>query len=141
MKARLLACAAAGLACAFPGLAGAQAPPYAVVASARSVGFEVVSTPMRRGPVYIMLAVNRYGMRVSMTADARSGRILSVTRPYDDPASGARKVAAQPPRAHSGESAGQVTRPVPDAPLAKAAESAPSPSPAKPVMVPIAPLE
>jgi hypothetical protein len=70
MKARLLACAAAGLASAFPGVATAQAPPYAVVASARSVGFEVISTPVRRGPVYIMLAVNRSGMRVSMTCRA-----------------------------------------------------------------------
>jgi hypothetical protein len=48
-----------------------------------------------------MLAVNRYGMRVSLTADARSGRILSVTPPYGDPAPGARKVTAQLPRAYS----------------------------------------
>jgi hypothetical protein len=96
---------------------------------------------MRRGPIYIMLAVNRYGMRVNITADAGSGRILSVTRPHDDPAPGARKVTAHRPRDYSGESAGQVTRPASDVPLAKAAESVLSPSPAKPVMVPIAPLE
>jgi hypothetical protein len=99
MKAWLLACAAAGLSYAFPVMAGAQVsgtmrsarhgpapPPYAAVASARSLGFEPINDPMRRGSVYIIRAVNPQGMRVRIIADGRSGRILSLTRPHDGPA-------------------------------------------------------
>jgi hypothetical protein len=100
------------------------------------VGFEPINDPMRRGSAYIMRAVNHEGMRVRIVADARSGRILSVTRPHDDRAPSARKVAAQSLTRPS-ESAGKV----PDAPIAKPPESAPSPTSEKPVMVPIAPLE
>jgi hypothetical protein len=119
-----------------PSGVGPPPPPYAAVASARSVGFEPINGPMRRGSVYIMRAVNHQGMWVRVIADARSGRILSVTRAHDDPAHGARKVAAQP-RTLPSEFADKV----PDALIAKPAESAPSPTPEKPVMVPIAPLE
>jgi hypothetical protein len=149
MKAWLLACAAAGLSYAFPVMAGAQVsgtmrsarhgpapPPYAAVASARSLGFEPINDPMRRGSVYIIRAVNPQGMRVRIIADGRSGRILSLTRPHDGPAPGARKVAVQP-RTRASE----FTDKVPDALIAKPAESAPSPTLEKPVMVPIAPLE
>jgi hypothetical protein len=244
MKARLLACAAAGLACAFPVAVFAQgsgadasrpygaappppyaagAPPYAaavpalpareIVASARSAGFEPLHDPVRRGPVYVMRAVNRQGIRVRLMADARSGRILSISRPFAGPAVSAyesapppppppryqpylsgrgysedaplppgdvpnyrpdpnlglppvdgregrlmppgrgptlstKKVAGQPPlpRSRPGETA-EVTGSVPEAraaaapPPVQSPPTEPNPMPAKPQMVPIAPLE
>jgi hypothetical protein len=149
MKAGLLACAAAGLAFAFPVMGDAQVagtvrssglapppPPYAAVASARSEGFEPINGPIRRRSVYVVRGVNHHAMRVRIMADARRGGVLSVTRPHDDLTPGARKLAAQPPTPPS-EFAGKM----PNALIAKPAESAPSPRPEKPVMVPIAPLE
>lgn len=240
MKARLFACAAAGLACAFPVAAPAQVsgadaarpygagpppsyatgpnatgfagtvPPEQVLANVRAAGWQPLSRPVLRGPVYYMRVANRRNFELRVAVDARSGRIVSATRLAFDPprptgsgyAAGpapapapryepyvrgagyseeapvprgdvpidsrpmppdsppvppmgrapgygspppAKKVAAQPPlpRARPGDSA-EVTGSVPEAPAAKPAESAPSaanPVPAKPTMVPIAPLE
>jgi hypothetical protein len=121
MKPRLLACAAAGLACTFPGLAGAQ-----------------VSVPLDQ--------ITAIG--------ARSGRVLSATRiahklpartasehgpaPQPQPSVIGRGYSEAPPAVLSVESRTMPPGTMPDAPDAKL-ESAPSP--AKPVMVPIAPLE
>jgi hypothetical protein len=251
VKARLLACAA-GFVCAFPLAAGAQVtganparpysagpppsyapgpPPFGdavsareIAAGARSAGFELLTEPVRRGPVYVMRAVNRQGIRVRILADAHSGRILAVNRvlmgpvvgeaappppppqpryqpylsgrgyyenaplppgdvptyrpdaslgpptmearpnPERAPAYGTpqpgKKVAARPPapRARPGDTPGEVTgsvtapaanpvtgpvaaAPAPAAKPAETAPSAPNPVPAKPQMVPIAPLE
>jgi hypothetical protein len=53
MKSRLLTCAAAGLACTFPGLAGAQVsmPLDQITANVRAAGLQPLSRPMLRGAV------------------------------------------------------------------------------------------
>jgi hypothetical protein len=116
MKARLLACAAAALACAFPVAAGAQVsgadaarpygagpppsyatgpnasgfaavvPPEQIAANVRAAGWQPLSRPVLRGPVYYMRAANRRNFELRVAIDARSGRIISATRlPFDQP--------------------------------------------------------
>ena len=106
MKARLLACAA--VACAFPAVAGAQAPyaagpppsaypggpdvngfaaavpPEQVIASVRAAGFAPLSRPVLRGAVYYMRA-SRRNVEVRVAIDARSGRVLSAKQLAFDP--------------------------------------------------------
>jgi hypothetical protein len=61
-------------------LVGEMLPPRDVVARVRSAGFNPVSRPVQRGPVYVVFAVDRYFMNVRVTVDARSGRVMAVTR-------------------------------------------------------------
>jgi hypothetical protein len=116
VKARLLAGAVAGLACAFPVGAGAQvsgadagrpygaqpfasgppayagSPRYAlpsdqISANVRAAGLEPLSRPVLRGAVYYLRAVNRARTEMRVAIDARSGRVLSATRvAYEPPA-------------------------------------------------------
>jgi hypothetical protein len=116
VKARLFACAVAGLACAFPVGAGAQVsgadagrpygaqpfasgpPAYAggpryalpsdqISANVRAAGLEPLSRPVLRGAVYYLRAVNRARTEMRVAIDARSGRVLSATRvAYEPPA-------------------------------------------------------
>jgi hypothetical protein len=112
VKARLLAGAVAGLACAFPVGAGAQdagrpygAQPFAsgppaygggpryalpsdqISANVRAAGLEPLSRPVLRGAVYYLRAVNRARAEMRVAIDARSGRVLSATRvAYEPPA-------------------------------------------------------
>jgi hypothetical protein len=110
VKARLLAGAVAGLACAFPVGAGAQdagrpygaqpfasgppayagGPRYAVPsdqisANLRAAGLEPLSRPVLRGAVYYLRAVNRARTEMRVAIDARSGRVLSATRVANEP--------------------------------------------------------
>jgi hypothetical protein len=55
-------------------------PPYEIIASVRSAGFQPLSRPLRRGPVYVLFAADRYLVDVRVIVDARSGRVLSATR-------------------------------------------------------------
>jgi hypothetical protein len=142
VKAQLLACAAFGLACAFPAVAGAQAPyaagpppaaypggPYAngyaaavppeqVIASVRAAGFAPLSRPVLRGAVYYMRA-SRRNVEVRVAIDARSGRVLSAKQlAFDQPPTGRPEAApvAAPryePYVRSGEYS--ETAPVPPA--------------------------
>jgi hypothetical protein len=109
VEARLLACAVAGLVCAFPVGAGAQvsgadagrpygaqpfangSPAYAagpryavpldqITANVRARGLEPQSRPVLRGAIYYMRAVNRARAEMRVAIDARSGRVLSATR-------------------------------------------------------------
>jgi hypothetical protein len=127
MKSRLLACAAAGLACTFPGLAGAQVsvPLDQITAHVRASGLQPLSRPMLRGVVYYVRAINPARAEMRVAIDARSGRGHDYS---EAPSAEPLENRAMPP--------GRI----PDAP-AKKRESASSPAPAKPVMVPIAPLE
>ncbi len=119
MKARLLACAAAGLACAVPVAAGAQvsgpdaARPYAgavasavspaqVAASVRAAGLTPLSRPALRGAVYYMRAATRRNLEVRVAIDARTGQLLSATR-----------VASEPPR--PADAPGTAPEPGPEA--------------------------
>jgi hypothetical protein len=116
VKARLLACAAAGVACVFSLAAGAQTPgpgasppygagPYAngfggmvpsgqAIASTRAAGLQPLSRPALRGAFYYLRAINRRNIEVRVTVDARTGRIVSATQlAFDSPRAG----AAPPP--------------------------------------------
>jgi hypothetical protein len=104
VKARLLACAVVGLACAFPAVAGAQgAQPFSsgpptygggprtvpldqITANVRAAGLEPLSRPLLRGTVYYMRALNRARAEMRVAIDARSGRVLSATRVAQEPA-------------------------------------------------------
>ena len=163
MKSRLLACALAGLACTLPVWAGAQSWPPAraggsrpavpldqITAIVRAAGLQPRSRPMLRGAVYYLRAVapGRAEMRVAI--DARSGRVLSATRvsrelpartatepgPAPQPYVSGRGYSEAPPLENRAMPPGRI----PDAPAPRL-ESAPSVGPAKPAMVPIAPLE
>jgi len=156
MKSRLLTCAAAGLACTFPGLAGAQVsvPLDQITANVRAAGLQPLSRPMLRGAVYYVRAINPARGEMRVAIGARSGRVLSATRiahklpartasehgpaPQPQPSVIGRGYSEAPPAVLSVESRTMPPGTMPDAPDAKL-ESAPSP--AKPVMVPIAPLE
>jgi hypothetical protein len=156
MKSRLRACAATGLACTFPGLAGAQVsvPLDQITAHVRAAGLQPLSRPMLRGAVYYVRAINPARAEMRLAIDARSGRVLSATRiahklpartasepgpaPQPQPSAIGRGYSEAPPAVLSVESRTMPPGTIPDAPAPKL-ESAPSP--AKPVMVPIAPLE
>ncbi len=105
MKARLLACAAAGLAGAglagaVPFAAGAQVPggapvyaqPYRaataqdqILANVRAAGLAPLSRPALRGAVFYVRAMSRNNVEVRVAVDARTGRVLAATRVADAP--------------------------------------------------------
>jgi len=58
--------------------AGALAPAE-IVAEVRRAGFEPISRPVQHGHVYVLLALDPYGMDVKLTVDADSGRVLWAT--------------------------------------------------------------
>jgi hypothetical protein len=123
VKARLLASAA--VACAFPVVAGAQAPyaagpppsaypggpnangfaaavpPEQAIASVRAAGFAPLSRPVLRGAVYYMRA-SRRNVEVRVAIDARSGRVLSAKQLAFDP---------PPPTGRAGPEAAPVAVP------------------------------
>jgi hypothetical protein len=53
-------------------------PPHEIVALVRSTGLVPLSRPMRRGPIYVLHAVDPAGQEVRVIVDARLGRILRV---------------------------------------------------------------
>jgi hypothetical protein len=55
-------------------------PPAQITASVRSAGFDPLSRPVRRGPVYYVFALDRALTDVRVMVDAHSGRVLSATR-------------------------------------------------------------
>ena len=167
MKSRLLACALAGLACTLPVWAGAQGWPPAhaggsrhavpldqITAIVRAEGLQPLSRPMLRGAVYYVRAVTPGHAEMRVAIDARSGHVLSSTRvarelpertasepgPAPQPYVSGRGYSEAPPADLSLENRAMPPGRIPDAPAPKL-ESAPSVGPAKPAMVPIAPLE
>ena len=170
MKSRLFACVVPGLACTLPVWAGAQGsggdagrahgafvsgpPAYAggsrhampldqITANMRAAGLQPLSRPILRGAVYYVRAVTPARAEMRVALDARSGRVLSATRvarPATQPYLGGRGHAEAPPSDLPLENRAMPAGRIPDAPAPKL-ESAPSVAPAKPVMVPIAPLE
>jgi hypothetical protein len=113
MKARLLACAAIGLACAVPVVAGAQvagSQPYGgaaagavspdqVAVNVRAAGFAPLSRAALRGNVYYMRAMSRGKVEVRVAVDARTGRVLSATKvALDSPKPTSSSVPEEAPR-------------------------------------------
>jgi hypothetical protein len=66
-----------------PAPAGAQGapgvlPPYEIVTILRSTGMTPVGRPVRRGPTYVLRAIDAAGEEVRVVVDARNGQIVSV---------------------------------------------------------------
>jgi hypothetical protein len=62
-------------------LAGGRAParmlaPADIIIDVRRAGFEPISRPVLRGPVYVLVALDESDIDVKLTVDARSGRVL-----------------------------------------------------------------
>jgi hypothetical protein len=54
-------------------------PPYEVLAIVRSAGLDPVGRPMRRGPTYVLRAIDDDDREVRVVIDARYGEIMSIT--------------------------------------------------------------
>ncbi len=53
--------------------------PSEIIIEVRRAGFEPISRPVQRGPVYVLLAFDDGDVDVKLTVDARSGRVLWVS--------------------------------------------------------------
>jgi hypothetical protein len=127
-----------------PGFPDPALPPYEIMSIVRSTGLAPLTRPMRRGPYYVLVAVDRVGRQMRVVVDAQLGDIVNlrpalaadsygpeVVRPNGFPG-----VAAAPPDAAgasvygshpSGDMALPPTPPRP-IPNARAAVNAPSPT-------------
>jgi hypothetical protein len=54
-------------------------PPHEVVTIVRSAGFDPLGRPVRRGPNYVMQAVDEQDREVTLLINGRSGRVISAT--------------------------------------------------------------
>jgi hypothetical protein len=54
-------------------------PPYEILSMLRSTGFEPIGRPIRRGPNYMLRAIDDNDREVNLVVNARSGDILSAT--------------------------------------------------------------
>jgi hypothetical protein len=125
----LLGLGTSGTAAAQPIYAGAELsdpvlPPYEIVSIVRSTGLAPLTRPMRRGPYYVLVAVDRVGRQMRVVVDAQLGDIVNlrpalalgsygpeVGRPVGVPGAGA-------PPSDSGGAAGYGSRPSGDIALA-----------------------
>ncbi len=53
--------------------------PAEIIVEVRRAGFEPISRPVLRGPVYVLIALDESDSDVKLTVDARSGRVLWVS--------------------------------------------------------------
>lgn len=58
---------------------GAILPPYEMMTIVRSMGFDPISRPVLRGPVYVIRALDEDDLPVRVAIDARSGNVVRVT--------------------------------------------------------------
>jgi hypothetical protein len=62
-------------------------PPDEIVATVRALGFDPTTQAYRRGPFYVLHALDPYGFQVRVVADAQFGDIVSIAqlfiRQYD----------------------------------------------------------
>jgi len=64
----------------YPGAAVSEAalPPYEIMSIVRSTGLAPLTRPMRRGPFYVLVAVDRVGRQMRVVVDARLGDIVNL---------------------------------------------------------------
>jgi hypothetical protein len=79
----LLGLAAAGTAAAqtiygSPELSDPALPPYEIMSIVRSTGLTPLTRPMRRGPYYVLVAVDRVGRQMRVVVDAQLGDIVNL---------------------------------------------------------------
>ena len=70
-----------------PGLSDPALPPYEIMSIVRSTGLAPLTRPMRRGPYYVLVAVDRVGRQMRVVVDAQLGDIVNL-RPASAAGSG-----------------------------------------------------
>jgi hypothetical protein len=70
--------AAAQTVYAGPGFADPALPPYEIMSIVRSTGLAPLTRPMRRGPYYVLVAVDRIGRQMRVVVDAQLGDIVNL---------------------------------------------------------------
>ncbi len=68
----------AGPGYAGPGLADPALRPYEIMSIVRSTGLAPLTRPMRRGPYYVLVAVDRVGRQMRVVVDAQLGDIVNL---------------------------------------------------------------
>src|ERR1700680_2654391 len=61
-----------------PGFADPVLPPYEIITIVRSTGLAPLTRPMRRGPYYVLVAVDRVGRQMRVVVDAQLGDIVNL---------------------------------------------------------------
>jgi hypothetical protein len=61
-----------------PGSADPALPPYEIMSIVRSTGLAPLTRPMRRGPYYVLVAVDRVGRQMRVVVDAQLGDIVNL---------------------------------------------------------------
>jgi hypothetical protein len=132
-----------------PGFPDPALPPYEIMTIVRSTGLAPLTRPMRRGPYYVLVAVDRVGRQMRVVVDAQLGDIVNLRPalaadsygPELGRPTGLPGVAAAPP-----DTALPPTPPRP-IPNTRAAMNAPNPAPpptrlavAEPALPPPPPL-
>jgi hypothetical protein len=84
VKQRLMFALLAGLALSSPAAAqsydmGGVLPPHRIMTMLRSSGFDPIGQPMRRGPNYVLRAIDDNDREVTLVVSGRDGNVLSVT--------------------------------------------------------------
>lgn len=77
-------------------------PPHEIITMVSSTQFEPIGRPMRRGPNYLLRALDQYDREVTLTVNARSGQIIAVTP--------TQTASRMPPSAPPGGSMGEWQR-------------------------------
>jgi hypothetical protein len=62
----------------FPSLPDPALPPYEIMSIVRSTGLAPLTRPMRRGPYYVLVAVDRVGRQMRVVVDAQLGDIVNL---------------------------------------------------------------
>jgi hypothetical protein len=118
---------------------GAVLPPFEVVTIIRSMGFDPVSRPVLRGPVYVVQALDDVSIPVRVIVDARSGNVVRVTESPRTAYMGVAPDAGFGPRRLPPETVppGAVYRPYDDDLAPPAAQAPPPPKPKVAVRTPL----
>jgi hypothetical protein len=61
-----------------PGAPDLALPPYEIMSIVRSTGLAPLTRPMRRGPYYVLVAVDRVGRQMRVVVDAQLGDIVNL---------------------------------------------------------------
>jgi hypothetical protein len=61
-----------------PELSDPALPPYEIMSIVRSTGLTPLTRPMRRGPYYVLVAVDRVGRQMRVVVDAQLGDIVNL---------------------------------------------------------------
>jgi hypothetical protein len=61
-----------------PGISEAVLPPYEIMSIVRTTGLTPLTRPMRRGPYYVLVAVDRVGRQMRVVVDAQLGDIVNL---------------------------------------------------------------